>query len=284
MKGLNKLLAVFTILASVLALTFFSSCSDSDSEPLLVDPSDSDALSGVLDITGNKVSGDLPEPDGNSGAPTIDNNQGSALIVSGSTLFLPFTYPVANSAYAGCYVQVEGASDYWDIPDNSISSNNDRLLVIPVGVPSQVLTGSFSLLYCIYDDRGFISNVLQTDIEIDSVKTCPDFITGTNGLTIAEYDLGETPGEVTLSHDMLTIKDRMDVFYNDAWIGGTGSSLLSTDFPPVSFCGDGTEGYVSGDGSVSFQYDPDVAKTVKIYMSGCIEGSTVWRLTVGCPQ
>lgn len=268
---------------SVLALSFFTSCGgDSDTPPTEVDPSDADALSGVLVIPGSQsVSGQPPSPSTDTDAPTVSNNQTSATVVSDNTLYLPFNFD-SNQGYGGCYVQVDGASTYFDIPDGT--STTDGLLVLPVGIPASVQEGDFCLTYCIYDNNGRVSNLLTTCVTVGPIQECPAFTSGSDGLTIATYDLGESPGTATINYDMYSIQDRIDVFYNNQWIGGSGSSISSSSFPPVSSCGDGQNGYVSGTGTIDVDYNPATSRTVTVYMSGCIGGGTAWDLSVSCPQ
>lgn len=284
MKTLNNSMKLLGFLLSISALILITSCGgDSDpAPPSEVDPSDADALTGVLVIPGGQVvSGQPPAPSTDSDAPTVSNNQTSATVVADNTLYLPFNFDSAQG-YGGCYVQVNGATSYFNIADGT--SATDGLLVLPVGIPASVQEGDFCLTYCIYDNSGRVSNLLTTCVTVGPVQECPAFTSGSDGLTIATYDLGDTPGTATISYDMYSIQDRIDVFYNNQWVGGSGSSISSTSFPPVSSCGDGQNGYVSGTGTIDVNYNPATARTVTVYMSGCIGGGTAWDLGVSCPQ
>ncbi|MEQ9465982.1 MAG: hypothetical protein RLN88_01150 [Ekhidna sp.] len=284
MKTLYKSTKLLSLLLTLSTIILIVSCGGGgdDPAPIDVDPSDADALSGVLLIPGSQsVSGQPPAPSTAPGAPTVSNNQTSATVVADNTLYLPFNFESAQG-YGGCYVQVNGASSYFDIADGN--SAQDGLLVIPVGIPAGVQNGDFCLTYCIYDNSGQVSNLLQTCVTVGPIQECPAFTSGSDGLTIATYDLGETAGTSTITYDMYSVQDRVDVFYNDQWIGGSGSSISSASFPPVSSCGDGQNGYVSGVGTIDVNYDPSVARTVTIYMSGCIGGGTAWDLNVSCPE
>lgn len=284
MKTLYSSIKILSFIFSVSTLILISSCGgDSDpAPPAEVDPSDPDALAGVLVIPGSQTtSGQPPAPSTDADAPNVSNNQTSATVVSDNTLYLPFNFE-SDQGYGGCYVQVNGASSYFDIPSGN--SATDGLLVVPVGIPASVQEGDFCLTYCIYDNSGRVSNLLQTCVTVGPVQECPAFTSGNDGLTIATYDLGDTPGTATISYDMYSIQDRIDVFYNNSWIGGSGSSISSASFPPVSSCGDGQNGYVSGAGTIDVNYNPSTSRTVTVYMSGCIGGGTAWELGVDCPQ
>ena len=283
MKTLYNSLKLLSLILGLSALVFITSCGgDSDPAPAEVDPSDADALTGVLVIPGSQnVGGQPPASSPDADAPNVSNNQTSATVVADNTLYLPFNFESVQG-YGGCYVQVNGASSYFDIPSGN--SSTDGLLVVPVGIPASVQEGDFCLTYCIYDNSGRVSNLLQTCVTVGPVQECPAFTSGNDGLTIATYDLGDTPGTASITYDMFSIQDRIDVFYNNQWVGGSGSSISSSSFPPVSSCGDGQNGYVSGTGTIDVNYNPSTARTVTVYMSGCIGGGTAWNLNVSCPE
>ncbi|MCF6307501.1 MAG: hypothetical protein L3J09_06055 [Flavobacteriaceae bacterium] len=78
---------------------------------------------------------------------------------------------------------------------------------------------------------------------------------GSDGLTIFTCDLGQTSGNVTINYDTYSIPDRIDLFYNGAWIDGTGSALGQNQFPPVMDCsGTIVDGYVGETCSFNFNY------------------------------
>lgn len=253
-----------------------------------VDPTNSDALAAVLVIPGSSSqSGSAPSASTDAEAPEVGSNQTSATVVSGNTLYLPFNFETsANSGtgYGGCYVAVDGASSYWDIPASTSNTDLDGQIVIPVGIPTSVDNGSFCLSYCIYDNNNRVSNVLTTCVSIEPIQTCPAYESGSDGLTIFSVDLGDVAGTSQIAYDTYSVQDRVDVFYNDVWVSGTGSSLSAGQFPPVSQCGDGADGYVGASGTINVNYDPNVSRVVTVYMSGCIGSGTAWDVSVGCPN
>lgn len=85
---------------------------------------------------------------------------------------------------------------------------------------------------------------------------------GGAGVTSTRHSLGVTPGTVVINYNMLSVPDKMDVYYDGVLVATTG-------------------GYVSGTGSVSFEYDatgPDWCRVVVTGPSG-----TVWFYTLECP-
>lgn len=253
-----------------------------------VDPTDADALAGVLVIPGsNSQSGSAPGPSTDADAPDVNGNQTSASVVSGNTLYLPFNFVTSSTSgtgYGGCYVSVDGATSYWDIPSTTFNTDLDGQIVIPVNIPDVVGNGSFCLSYCIYDNNNRVSNVLSTCVTVEPIQTCPAYESGSDGLTIFSVDLGEDAGTSIINYDTYSVPDRVDVFYNDSWIGGTGSALSTGQFPPVSQCYDGADGYVGASGTINVNYDPNLSRVVTIYMSGCIGSGTAWDVSVGCPN
>lgn len=265
-----------------------TSCGGSDSEELTmeIDPSNPDELSRAIVIQGNVVTGTPPASSTSSNAPNVSNNQSAARITNDNVLALPFSYSsTTTNGYGGCYVQVNGASTYWDIPSTG-STQSSGQIILPVGIPATVLDGNFTIVYCIYDSNGLVSNVLSTNVTIAPPKTCPGFESGSDGLTIFEYDLGSNSGDVTISYDTYSVPDRIDVLYNDVWVDGTGSSLGSGQFPPQLNCNNATvsDGFVGERGTFTVNHNPANGSKLKIYVSGCIGSSTAWDIQVSCPQ
>ena len=127
--------------------------------------------------------------------------------------------------------------------------------------------------------------MITTSITIDSAHTiCPATVTGSDGLTISTFDLGPTAGTVNISYDTYTVPDRIDAYYNNLWVGGTGVDP-GTNPPPcdcnqVPICA----GYVGQQGTISFPYNPATSRKVNLYVSGCLNGGTAWTFTVNCPH
>lgn len=78
------------------------------------------------------------------------------------------------------------------------------------------------------------------------------------------HEMGANPGSVTITYDMYSAPDRMDVYYQNQLLGSTG-------------------GLVSGKGSLSFKYNPIGGVTqIKVVMTSDSDG-TAWEYTVNCP-
>ena len=252
----------------------------------IIDPNNPDQVAGGLIINGTVRQGNPPAPAIGPTAPTVSGNQISASVSPDNTLFLPFNFetaPGTTSGYGGCYVQVNGASSFWDIPANDPTAQGQ--IVIPVGIPANFDFGTFCISYCIYDATGQVSNILQTCVTIEPPVSCPAFESGSDGLTIFTVELGDTAGVVNIQYDTYSVPDRIDVFYAGNWVNGTGSPLSNGAFPPVMDCnGTVADGYVGAFGNFTINHDPALASSVDVYVSGCIGGGTAWDVSVGCPE
>lgn len=154
---------------------------DPDDEEDLVSPSSPDALSGVLVIPGAaRVQGQPPPATPSSSADVPRISGGSALSVSnGGQAVLQVDYE-SPTGYDDCYVQVRGASDYFRLEVGSAVQAGT--LQIPVNIPDNVDTGSFSLYTCIAGDNGAVSNPLSTPVSVmraDSPGSRPSDSPGT---------------------------------------------------------------------------------------------------------
>ena len=135
-----------------------------------INPSDANALSRAVSIPNSRlISGLPPAPSASSEAPDISGNLDQLISSNGSTFLLPFQYST-NSDLSGCYIWIRGADGYFDVPYTG-SSGDRGTLNIPIGLPTNVEQGSFSVSYCVYDDRGLISNILSTSINVERLGT-----------------------------------------------------------------------------------------------------------------
>lgn len=87
---------------------------------------------------------------------------------------------------------------------------------------------------------------------------------GGAGVTETYHDLGASAGTATISYQMFSAPDRMDVYY--------GNSLIAT-----------TGGFVSGTGSFNINWNPGGGSTlIRVVMTGSGSG-TAWNYEVFCP-
>jgi hypothetical protein len=275
------LLAFFLIL-----LTILSCKKDPDQpEPEPCDPSNVVCLANSLKIKNAAVrQGNPPSPSSSSNAPDILNSQGSARVTADNTLYIPFYYRLyGGSTLGGIYIQIIGANSYFDIPASGATIVGNTL-VIPLDIPANILLGDFRLAYCIYDNAGLVSNIRQTGIEVTEPEECSGTVQGESGLTITTHQLPNKAGKVAINYTTYSIPDRIDVFYDGQWVGGTGTAPAN-GIPPASNCYDGTAGYVGKTGVIEFNYSPQSGKptTFEVYAYGCFGADTAWMYSITCP-
>jgi hypothetical protein len=137
-----------------------------DNEPdpgLLINPADSDALSEVLIMPSGTESneGAPPSPSNTAQSPSVSNLNDFITSSNGATAPLNFAYSNVSTNLGGCYVQINGAGNYFTVPYNSSSSSSGNLQ-LPIGIPTNVDEGEFSVSFCVYDTNGLVSNVVTT--------------------------------------------------------------------------------------------------------------------------
>jgi hypothetical protein len=98
---------------------------------------------------------------------------------------------------------------------------------------------------------------------------------------VRSFELGDNAGVACFSYDMYTVKDRLDIRYNGKWIASTGN--LFDEKTVLPDCDGSSDGFVSGKGTLCFEYDPNVSRTVEVYISGCNSG-TEWQVNSTCPK
>lgn len=276
MKHLSRLSLI------LLLLLFATRCSKESAKPSAIDPAKSPDLLGkalVIDNATNK-SGSAPTTTTTSGTPTITNSQSSASVTANSKIFIPFTF-TSTSGLAGIYLYVDNSGNYWDIKINSAVTNGQ--VVLPVGIPANVLKGDFTIYYSIYTTSGLVSakKMLMTEV-VDLSTACTGTVSesGSDGLTVRSYTYSKS-GTININYDMYTLPDRMDIYVDGVWTAGTGSSLTGSQAPPASVCNDGANGYVSNTGTKVINYK--AGQRIDVYLSGCF-GGTAWVYNFNCPM
>jgi len=277
----------------LLLLVVFFGCSKdtegpSNKKKKKVSPSDAAALSKVLQVENSSRKTGVPPSSLGTSSITLAFNQSEAEITVDNKFYLPFVYDNTGSDLSarpkGIYIQVDGANDYFELA-SIIAPNKKGILNIPVKLPDNVLAGNFSLKYAVYDQTGKVSDYLFTNVIVkDSLSGCDLGKSGSSGLTIISYDLGDKAGTANMFYNTYSIPDRIDIFYNGTWIRGTGSTLTAGQFPPIYIENDFpiTEGYTGETGNFTFPYNPSVSRKIDVYISGALGGSTAWDIKFDC--
>lgn len=240
-----------------------------------IDPdSQRSLLNRALRIDGKLEEGSMPSATGN-GNLLIVNYPNAVEVSAGVYLYIPFSTN-NNANICKLYLQVADADSYWDVRLKIDSSSNDPY--IEVFIPNFVQDGDFNLRFAIGDCNGNISGVVIVNTVVTPPLGCGGSSSGSVGITVNHYRLGDNSGLVTVTYDMYSIKDRIDIRYNNQWIASSGTVLGSNAIGPNC----SLDGFVSGTHTIQFNYNPSNGRDVYIYVTGCDSG-TAWDVTVDCP-
>lgn len=182
--NINKLLRIPSFFTLVFFSTLFS-CGDDDpslveEDVVLIAIDNPDEITAALTIEGATLrNGTPPLPTADFNAPFLDEAEGDLLAITGSELIIPVDEETASEV-AGVYIQVKGASDYFDVPASSLGSTGGRSIfgkanknsrkqqdiAVYIGLPDNLSPGEFCVLYCVYDQENRISNIVEVCIEV----------------------------------------------------------------------------------------------------------------------
>lgn len=287
--NMKKIKKVSIVLFGVLCFISLYSCSKNDtSEPNKISPADANALSAVLVIPGAQTvnSPTLPTSSAVVVAPTVSHIDTNVSYSAGSQIIIPSDIASqTQSNIKGVYIQVKGSSTYFDIPINSNATN--ALISLPVNLPSIVGAGNFTLILKFYDNAGNISLAYEVNITVTNPSSCGvTKVSGGEGITSALFNVPNTSGSIKISYDTYTVPDKIDVFQNGVWIGGTGNFTDRTTLRSALSCNLATvaAGYVGQNANFVFNYNPTLGQNIEVVMSGCENGGTAWEYTFLCPE
>lgn len=173
----------------------------------LIDPADADALSSVLVVPGGVRGYGSPPPQGGLDAPVITGGAMVGVTAGGQAIIeLGFSSP---TGYRDCYVQVQGASEYFRITSNDATTNGT--VQIPVNVPENVASGGFTFYSCIAGANGSVSNPVATGVTVTNPSSGPGPDSGPGpGPDVYCSDSGSTSGCVL---EYCADTDLVDCYY-----------------------------------------------------------------------
>lgn len=160
-----KLARIFQFVFAI-TLLLINNC-NCGKENMLINPSNANELSQVLIMPNGTLnnSGNPPSPSNDNNAPEATSSVSSVNSSNGSTTPLNFNYDNVNGNLGGCYVQIEGANNYFTIPYGG-SSGSDGALQVPIGIPTDVDQGEFCVNFCVFDNNGLISNIVSSCVNV----------------------------------------------------------------------------------------------------------------------
>lgn len=241
-----------------------------------LDPqADVNLLNRSLRLYGKLYEGEMPEPTGTD--IVVNGFAGAVEVSAGVRLFLPYNTNNNNNLCL-VYLKVVGADTYWESPVEQDSVSGAPFITI--SIPNFVQEGDFDLEYAVADCDGEISRVVVTNTRVSPPGECGSSFSGSVGVTVRTLDLGDEPGTVSVSYQMYQARDRLDLRYAGRWIESTGVLLGNAQQAPNCAL---TSGFVSGVGTLTFEYDPRESRSLQVYITGCASG-TLWDITVSCPD
>jgi hypothetical protein len=228
----------------------------------------------VIGSGGKLYDGEMPPATG--GTITIIDRPQAVQVSAGVLLY--FNYNTNNNTnLCTFYVKIDSANSYWAAPvefDTSTSKPFVRILI-----PNFIRNGNYKLKFAVGDCNGNISAIVNTNVSVIDPLGCGANFSGNVGITALVANLGGNAGTASISYDMYSIPDRLDIRYNGQWIASTGTLLAVNGYPN---CGV-SNGFVSGKNTITFNYNPSVSRLVELYVSGCQSG-TAWKINIECPQ
>ncbi|MFN6946665.1 MAG: hypothetical protein ACK4ND_17080 [Cytophagaceae bacterium] len=163
------------------AITF--SCKKKEPEPTTIDETsidvnDPNQVAGSIKIRNSTVKdGTPPPPSQDPASPKITDLYDGDNIQTTKGATIDLGMGLESGEVTGYYMQVEGASTYFDISAQEARVDNiSRDLSFQLELPANISLGKFCISYRAYDSQGRVSNYFRQCIEIrDSVEsTTPD--------------------------------------------------------------------------------------------------------------
>jgi hypothetical protein len=253
-----------------------------------VDPKNANGLTEALVIPNAKVVNQptLPATSASAVAPVVKNTDQTISYSAGSQIILPVDVSNPTSAnIAGVYMQINGSTSYYQVPIPT--STPSGTVAIPINIPDNVANGQFQITYKFYDAGGNVSAPQVITISVTPTENCDRTkVSGGEGLTSTVFRLKDKPGVVKIEYDTYSVPDKIDVYQNGVWLGGTGPKTERTTLRKALSCGVATasQGYIGAAGEFIFTYDPTKGDKVEVVVSGCENGGTAWKYTIACPQ
>jgi|GEM_PF-5783066 len=249
-----------------------------------ISPTDANALAQVFTLNGATViTGAIPTSSPAAEAPAVLNLDKDVAYSAGSKLVMLTDVRALNNI-KGVYVQVKGSNQYWDLPLNASIKN--ATVYIPLNLPKNIGEGTFILILKFYDINGKVSSTTEIKVTVTKPVSCGvTKVSGGQGLTSNLFKVPETGGQIKVAYQTFNVKDKIDIFQNGTWIGGTGPSIERSKLRKALDCSVATEalGYVGKKSEFLFTYNPTLGTEIEVVVSGCEDGGTKWEYTFSCP-
>jgi hypothetical protein len=285
---------------STIILTFFIACNDPEPTKVTIAPGDVDLFIEQLSFEGTIENGAPPEPNAGPEVLSIAKAPSGVTVTYDNFLFLPISI-VSTDGFDGVYIRLsnefdEHSGSHYKIP---LTGNaNNAALMLKFGIPANIEPGLVFMSISAYKGAT-VSDVHTFPLEIaHPQKGCDEpgknFRTGDQQFANRTYSFDESsfprnnfneiiPQRLTLKATFFEEADRIDVYVDKQWVGGTGTILAFGEAPPVVECTGpdlASQGFVSGTHYISFVVNPD--QRIDVYVTGCLN-STAWEYGFNCP-
>lgn len=264
----------------ILISAFFPFCKDYTTDLRYgIDPSvDKSLLCEAIRLKGNNIDGNMPIGTG-AGLPIVVDFPTTIEISAGVRVLIPYSISDPDKI-CKIYLQIEGANNYWET--TVLKESGSGRPYFDILVPLFVMDGDFNFVFSLEDCNGNVSEKYTTKTVVSPLASCGETISGAYGITVRLFEMGEKSGAPRFTYDTYSIPDRIDIRYDGKWVASTGQLFDDTKLLPD--CSSGLNGFVSGDGELSFTgYTPQKTRYVEVYISGC-DVNTEWEITPFCPN
>lgn len=165
-------LKCFNFMLLVAMVFGFEMCKQGEPQPALINPSDAKSVSEaiILPDGSTKPEGSPPPPTNTAQAPKASTPSSTELpTMNGSTKSINIPYTNLNGGIGGVYAQVEGATNYFNIPVRNTNPPTSGIINIQIILNQNFNTGSFTIAYCVYDAAGRVSNIQRIRFNVQRV-------------------------------------------------------------------------------------------------------------------
>jgi len=219
------------------------------------------------------IEGEIPEYQNTGDQLSLSGYPDKVEISAGVLLFFEFTTN-DNENLCDIFLQIEGATSYWK---SEVEFSGDQPFV-KVLIPNFIQNGNFDLQFTIESCGGAITETGSVNTIVTEPLRCESSFSGTLGITVIDVDLGNGKGTAAVNYQAYRVKDRFDIRYDNKWVGSTGKIIGQNEIPSCRV----TDGFVSGEGKLTFEYDGKKNSQVTVYAYGCRDG-TEWDVSFECP-
>jgi hypothetical protein len=286
---------------SILILIVFAACNDPQPEKGTTSAGDVDVLIKQLTFDGTLESGAPPNPNAKPSALRIAKGPSGASTTYDNLMFIPLS--ISDSiGFDGVYIQLSNESDefsgsYMKIPLTKTSST-DTVKMLKFAIPADIDPGLFFMNMSTYNGDT-VSAVHSFPVKIVHPQRGCDgggknALSGDFQFCARSYSFDESdfprnnfneiePQRLTLKANLFESADRVDVYVDKHWVGGTGTILAFGDAPVPTACDDedaSANGFVRNVHYLSFEVMPD--QRIDVFVNGCLD-VTAWEYSFTCP-